>query len=103
MIKRSIEDIIKGQLFGGRALIIMGARQVGKTTLLKQLFDGNDYGILWMSGDDPDVNGLFENITSSRLRAIIGNNRVVIIDEEKGCGNGKAGGRSFRGEVLCCL
>ena len=28
---------------------------------------------------------------------------VVIIDEEKGCGNGKAGGRSFRGEVLCLV
>lgn len=81
MIKRSIEEIIRGQLFGGRALIIMGARQVGKTTLLKQLFEGDDDGILWMSGDEPDVKGLFENITSSRLRAIIGNNRIVVIDE----------------------
>ena len=34
MIKRSIEDTIKDQLHGGRAIIVMGARQVGKTTLL---------------------------------------------------------------------
>ena len=81
MIKRSIEDTIKDQLHGDRAIIVMGARQVGKTTLLKQIFatDGND--VLWMSGDEPDVRGMFENMTSTRLRSIIGNHRVVIIDE----------------------
>lgn len=81
MIKRSIEDTIKGQLHGGRAIIVMGARQVGKTTLLKQVFakDGSD--VLWMSGDEPDVRGMFENMTSTRLRSIIGNHHVVIIDE----------------------
>ena len=81
MIKRSIEDTIKDQLHGGRAIIVMGARQVGKTTLLKQVFakDGSD--VLWMSGDEPDVRGMFENMTSTRLRSIIGNHRVVIIDE----------------------
>ena len=81
MIKRSIEDTIKDQLHGGRAIIVMGARQVGKTTLLKQVFakDGSD--VLWMSGDEPDVRGMFENMTSTRLKSIIGNHRVVIIDE----------------------
>lgn len=81
MIKRSIEDTIKDQLHGGRAIIVMGARQVGKTTLLKQVFatDGSD--VLWMSGDEPDVRGLFENMTSTRLKSIIGHHRVVIIDE----------------------
>ena len=81
MIKRSIEDTIKDQLHGGRAIIVMGARQVGKTTLLKQVFakDGSD--VLWMSGDEPDVRGMFENMTSTRLRSIIGNHHVVIIDE----------------------
>ena len=81
MIKRSIENTIKDQLHGGRAIIVMGARQVGKTTLLKQVFakDGSD--VLWMSGDEPDVRGMFENMTSTRLRSIIGNHHVVIIDE----------------------
>lgn len=81
MIKRKLEDIIRGQLFGGRAIIVMGARQVGKTTLLKQLFADDEDGVRWMSGDEPDVRGLFENITSSRLRAVIGSCRVVVIDE----------------------
>ena len=81
MIKRSIENIIKSQLHDGRAIIVMGARQVGKTTLLSQLFAGNGNDVLWMSGDEPDVRGAFEDITSTRLRAIIGNHSVVVIDE----------------------
>lgn len=81
MIRRSIENIIKSQLHDGRAIIVMGARQVGKTTLLSQLFAENGNEVLWMSGDEPDVRGAFENITSTRLRAIIGNHSVVAIDE----------------------
>ena len=81
MIKRSIENLIKGQMHGGRAIIVMGARQVGKTTLLKQVFSTDSSDVLWMSGDEPDVRGMFENMTSTRLRSIIGNHRVVIIDE----------------------
>ncbi len=81
MIKRSIENLIKGQMHGGRAIIVMGARQVGKTTLLKQVFSTDSSDVLWMSGDEPDVRGMFENMTSTRLRSIIGNHHVVIIDE----------------------
>lgn len=80
MITRSIEQRIRKQLFGGRAIVIMGARRVGKTTLFRQLLESED-NVLWMSGDEPDVRGLFENITSTRLKAIIGSARLVVIDE----------------------
>ena len=80
MITRSIEQRIRKQLFGGRAIVIMGARRVGKTTLFHQLLESED-NVLWMSGDEPDVRGLFENITSTRLKAIIGNARIAVIDE----------------------
>lgn len=80
MITRSIEQRIRKQLFGGRAIVIMGARRVGKTTLFRQLLESED-NVLWMSGDEPDVRGLFENITSTRLKAIIGKARLVVIDE----------------------
>ena len=80
MITRSIEQRIRKQLFGGRAIVIMGARRVGKTTLFRELLESED-NVLWMSGDEPDVRGLFENITSTRLKAIIGNARLVVIDE----------------------
>ena len=81
LIKRNIEDGIRGRLFTGKAIVIMGARQVGKTTLLKQLFAEANDDVYWLSGDDQDVRDLFENITATRLRAYFGRHRVIIIDE----------------------
>ena len=80
MIKRTLDDIIKDKLFKGKAIIIMGPRQVGKTTLLKQLFNDDDM-VLWLNGDEQDVRNLFETISSSRMKLIIGNKKVVVIDE----------------------
>jgi len=36
MIKRYLEKIITEKLFKGKAIFVMGPRQVGKTTLLKR-------------------------------------------------------------------
>ena len=36
-IKRKIENLIKKDLFDGKVIIIYGARQVGKTTLIKEI------------------------------------------------------------------
>jgi predicted AAA+ superfamily ATPase len=80
MIYRSIEKDLIQRLFKGKAIVIMGARQVGKTTLLKKLFaDGND--ILWLNGDQSATRALFENISLTSIRPIIGNSRILIIDE----------------------
>lgn len=58
----------------------MGARQVGKSTLLHKLFDGQN-DVLWLNGDDPDVQTILSGITSTRLKVFIGNKKVVVIDE----------------------
>ena len=81
MIQRQIEPRLREQLFKGKALIVMGARQVGKTTLLKQVLAGCEEGVLWLSGDDQDVRTLFETISAPRLRAIAGKNRLIVLDE----------------------
>lgn len=80
MIEREQRQRIETFIGRGKAIIIYGARQVGKSTLLHSLFDNRD-GVLWMNGDDLDIQRLFEDITSTRLRTIIGNNRWLIIDE----------------------
>lgn len=80
MIKRIIEDQIVSLLGSGKAIIIMGARQVGKSTLLGTIFhDKKD--ILWMTGDDLDVQELFSQMTSTRLKALLGATKILIIDE----------------------
>ncbi len=80
MIKRTLETTIQSRLFKNKAIILMGPRQVGKTTLIKTLFNDRD-DILWLNGDEQDVRDLFENISSTRLKAIIGTNKIVVIDE----------------------
>ena len=81
MIERTLSENIKGRLGTGKAIVIMGARQVGKTTLLRHLFGGRT-DVLWLSGDDPDVDALLSDMTSTRLAHLIGNNnRIVVIDE----------------------
>lgn len=80
MVERFISNIIKLKLWCGKAIILMGARQTGKTTLLKSLFGGED-NVLWLNGDEADIRDIFDNITSTRLKAIIGDKKVVVIDE----------------------
>lgn len=80
MIERSLEKIIRSKLKTGKAIILMGARQVGKTTLLKKLFEG-DRDVLWLNGDEKDVQDLFLHSSSTRLKVFFGKNKTVIIDE----------------------
>jgi predicted AAA+ superfamily ATPase len=42
---------------------------------------GTRQDVLWMNGDDLDVQELFSNMTSTRIRAILGNRRLIIVDE----------------------
>jgi len=37
--------------------------------------------ILWLNGDELDVQTLFENISAARLKTIYGTKKIVIIDE----------------------
>jgi predicted AAA+ superfamily ATPase len=80
MIERLLTDIIAKKLFGGKAILIMGPRQVGKTTILREMF-GIRQDSIWLNGDESDIQKLFENITSTRLNALFADKKIVIIDE----------------------
>lgn len=80
MIKRIIDGLLQNRIGKGKAIILMGARQVGKTTVLKRIFDGND-DVLWLNADEQDVRNIFENATSTRLAAFFRNKKIVVIDE----------------------
>lgn len=80
MIERILQKFVEAKLFKKKAIIIMGPRQIGKTTLLKGMFLQKEE-VLWFNGDEIDVRSLFENISATRLKAIIGAKNIVIIDE----------------------
>ena len=49
MIERDLDKVIAERLFKGKAIVLIGARQVGKTTLLKKLVKGQE-NLLWLNG-----------------------------------------------------
>ncbi len=63
-----------------KALIVLGPRQVGKTTLLQAVAVGMP-NVLWLTGDDPDTKALFDGATSTRLKALLEGHELLVIDE----------------------
>ena len=48
--------------------------------MLNQLFaDRSD--VMWLNGDETDVQDLFRDITSTRMRALLGSHKTLVIDE----------------------
>ena len=80
MITRELEEIIRNQLFKGKAIILMGSRQTGKTSLLHTIFAQRE-DVVWLNGDDIGVQSTIAQINTDRWRMVIGNKRVLIIDE----------------------
>ncbi|MDH5398607.1 MAG: ATP-binding protein [Cyclobacteriaceae bacterium] len=61
-------------------MIILGARQTGKTTLIRMITE-KMADVLWLNADEADVRTLLENTSSTRLKGVFGNHKVVVIDE----------------------
>lgn len=81
MIKRKLEEVIANQLFKGKAIILVGPRQVGKTTLLREFIRRSDKQVLSLNCDEPEAQTMLTNTNVAKLQTIIGNNELVIIDE----------------------
>lgn len=80
MIKRELESAIEPLIGAKKAIIVMGARQVGKSTLLTAMLAGRN-DVMWLNGDDPDVQSLFSEMTSTRIRTILASSRILVVDE----------------------
>ncbi len=79
MYSRYLEQVIKNKLGSGKAIMLLGARQVGKTTLMEKLLNGKDY--LLFNGDDPKTRTLLTEPNTEQIRSIIGKHKYVFIDE----------------------
>ena len=81
MIKRTIQRDIEKYFFQSKLIIIQGARQVGKTTLVKELQKKYPADSLYLNCDEPDVRSSLTNTTSTAIKSIIGRKKVIFIDE----------------------
>ena len=80
MIQRLLIQKLKRISGQGKAVIILGARQVGKTTLLNEITAGVKDKLI-LNGDEPDIRDMLSKINSERLWSIFSGHRFVLIDE----------------------
>jgi predicted AAA+ superfamily ATPase len=79
MINRILYNSLEKNVKKNKAIVLLGPRQVGKTTLIQEFLKNKD--CLFLSGDDPEVRVLLEDAGTSKLKAILGNYEWVFIDE----------------------
>ncbi|MCY4299373.1 MAG: ATP-binding protein [Flavobacteriaceae bacterium] len=79
MIERILQKDINQRLKSGKAIVVIGPRQVGKTTLIKKILDKKDY--LFFSGDELESHAKLSNLSIEKLKYVIGNYKIIFVDE----------------------
>ena len=80
-IDRILSNRIKGKLFSGKALLITGPRQVGKTSLIRHILESQAHQYAIFNADDPRIRQLLDTPNTEQIRQLIGQNRIIFIDE----------------------
>lgn len=83
MYNRAIKSQILARLFKGKAIIIVGPRQVGKTTLAGALIEESGYAenLIKFNCDNPTDRDKLNNRDFEFLDSLIGDKKMIFIDE----------------------
>lgn len=79
MVNRIISASFLEYIDFEKAIVLKGARQVGKTTLIKQLIPEKE--ALWLDGDDPNVRLRWGNISKENLLLFVSPYKYIVFDE----------------------
>lgn len=80
-IVRTLQPAMEARMFQGKAIVLYGARQVGKSTLARAIARPFS-DALWWNCDETDAREQLNAVTTSqRVRDIFGKTRLVVIDE----------------------
>jgi predicted AAA+ superfamily ATPase len=79
-IERTLFQRAEARFFLGKAVVVTGPRQVGKTSLCKR-WVGSNAEALWLTGDDPDTSGWLQSLTTDRWEVALRGKRFLVIDE----------------------
>ena len=83
-IERWIKDDIKQKLEAQRQnkiIILYGARQVGKTSLMESILKKLDKKILWLTGDEAETARVFSSRSFVKMRERVSTYDILFIDE----------------------
>lgn len=80
-IKRLLQEQIIAKLNAGKAVLIFGARRVGKTILIKEIVKSFNGRTLLLNGEDFDTLSLLENRSVSNYKHLLEGIDLLAIDE----------------------
>ncbi len=80
-IDRRLFELIRADMFRGKSILILGPRQVGKTTLLFQIRQTLDQPSIVLNADNLPDRELLNQINSTRAQQLFPAGSVLIIDE----------------------
>ena len=82
MIQRTLQNVLTQYIGKGKAILLIGARQVGKSTLFRMMTQSMaEDSILWLNCDLQSVRDMLYNPSLAGLQLLINNKSVVVIDE----------------------
>lgn len=87
MITRKLKQLLISVFWKGKTIILYGARQVGKTTLLQEIVREQNVSYRYYDADIISQRGLFESENLDRISTDIGSVSCVIIDEAQKIAN----------------
>ena len=82
-IKRDLKLILDSNIGKGKVLLLIGPRQVGKTTLLKQMIKSfsAEKKVQFWNCDESDIRQFLSDGNLAKLKSFIGNSDFIVIDE----------------------
>lgn len=86
-IKRIIQPRIEKRLHKGKAIIVYGARRVGKTTLVHNITRNYQGKTKYLNCDEPDIALSLSGKTSTELKSLLEDAVLVVIDEAQRVAN----------------
>jgi hypothetical protein len=78
-VERILKNTLIEQFNSGKAIVLIGPRQVGKSTLIKGILKQKDF--LFFDGDDFLVQQQLSEPNTNYLKRLIGDKKIVFIDE----------------------
>jgi len=81
MIARLTYTAINKALFKGKVILLLGPRQVGKTTLIRKLAENHKKESLWLNADEHEVQAILSNPNAAKLKRLAGKYKFIFIDE----------------------
>ncbi|WP_310381922.1 ATP-binding protein [Flavobacterium sp.] len=80
-VNRIYENLIPAKLQPNKVLVLLGARRVGKTQLIKNIIKNANEKVLFLNGDDIETHNLLEIQSTANFRRVLGDIKLLVIDE----------------------